>query len=300
MPLLDLFNLCYNSTMIIRDIPGDYTVDAPRPGRITKIEYDNGREKKYALVYLPYSYDEKEKYDILYLIHGGGGRQEDYFGDMEYSTRFKKAIDQLMEKKELRPIIIVSATVYGKDHDRDSRMDSWRAVKEFIGEVDGFLMPAVEGTFSTYAPTIDREGFIASRMHRSFGGFSMGFVTTWYMFLEKLQYFSTFIPMSGDCWVIERRGGRTRPKETVAALYEAARKRGYTKDDFRICAVTGSEDKAREGLINMLDAMKEYEDAFDMSETGNTALFIKEGGVHEMKYVKQYLFNVLPVLFPDK
>ena len=128
----------------------------------------------------------------------------------------------------------------------------------------------------------------------------MGSVTTWYMFLDKLQFFSTFIPMSGDCWVIERRGGRTRPKETVAALYEAARKRGYTKDDFRICAVTGSEDKAREGLINMLDAMKEYKEAFDMSETGNTALFIKEGGVHEMKYVKQYLFNVLPVLFPDK
>ena len=98
--------------MIIRDIPGDYTVDAPRPGRITKIEYDNGREKKYALVYLPYSYDEKEKYDILYLIHGGGGRQEDYFGDMEYSTRFKKSIDKLSVWKELMTIIIVSATVY--------------------------------------------------------------------------------------------------------------------------------------------------------------------------------------------
>lgn len=286
--------------MIIRDIPKDYTLDAARPGRITKIEYDNGKEKKYAIVYLPYAYDEKEKYDILYLMHGGGGRQEDYFGDMEYSTRFKKAVDHLIERKELRPIIVVSATVYGKDHDRDSRMDSWRAVKEFISEVDGFLMPAVEAAFSTYAPTIDREGFIASRMHRAFGGFSMGSVTTWYMFFEKLQFFSKFIPMSGDCWVIEHRGGRTKPKETVAALLEAVKKRGYTKDDFRICAATGSGDKAAGGLINMVDAMKEYPDVFDMSDGGNTALYIKEGGVHEMKYVKQYLFNLLPLVFPEE
>ena len=64
--------------------------------------------------------------------------------------------------------------------------------------------------------------------------------------------------MSGDCWVVERRGG----------------------------------------LIAMVDAIKEYPDVFDMSETGNTALYIKEGGVHEMKYVKQYLFNLLPMLFP--
>ena len=128
----------------------------------------------------------------------------------------------------------------------------------------------------------------------------MGAVTTWYMFLDKLQFFSTFIPMSGDCWVIERRGGRTRPRETVAALLDAVKMRGYTREDFRICAVTGSGDKAAGGLINMVDAMKEYKDTFDMSETGNTALYIKEGGVHEMKYVKQYLFNVMPLLFPNK
>ena len=28
---------------------------------------------KYAYVYLPYGYSENEQYDILYLMHGGGG-----------------------------------------------------------------------------------------------------------------------------------------------------------------------------------------------------------------------------------
>lgn len=286
--------------MTIIDIPEDYTSDAAKPGRLVKLEYENATEKKYAIVYLPYFYDEKEKYDILYLMHGGGGRQEDYFGGPDYMTRFKKSIDHLMEKGQLRPMIMAVATVYGKDHDKDSVMDSWRAVKEFIDEVDGYLMPAVEGAYSTYAESLDPEGFAASRKHRAFGGFSMGAVTTWYMFLKKMEYFSKFIPMSGDCWIIERRGGRTHPKETVEALLDAVKSRGYTKEDFSICAVTGSEDKARGGLIAMIDAMKEYPDVFDMSETGNTALYIKEGGVHEMKYVKQYLFNVLPMIFPGE
>ncbi len=282
---------------MIRDIPKEYTVDAERPGRVVRLEYDAGDEGKYACVYLPYCYDESEKYDILYLMHGGGGRQEDFFGGEGHITRFKKSIDHLIEKGEMKPIIMVVPTVYGRKHDKDSKEDSWAAVLEFRNEVDRYLMPAVEAAFSTYAPSIDEEGFIASREHRAFGGFSLGSVTTWYMFLEKMRFFSCFIPMSGDCWVVERKGGRTKPKETAAAMAEAVRAQKYSKGDFRIYAATGSEDKAAVGLRTMLDAMKDFPETFDMSEEGNVFFFMKDGGTHAMKYVKQYLFNILSGIY---
>ncbi len=283
--------------MEFREIPAEYGKGSDHPGRVVRFEYDSVSERKYASIYLPCGYDEGRKYDIVYLMHGGGGRPEDFFGDDSHVTRFKKSIDHLIENGEMEPLIIAAPTVYLSKHDKSSKMDSWDAVLEFQEDVDSYLMPAVESSFSTYAPAPDEEGFIASRKHRAFGGFSLGSVTTWYIFLKKMRFFSRFIPMSGDCWVIERKGGRTRPHETAKAMAAAVLDQGYSKDDFRILAATGSEDRAAVGLRTMFEAMEDFPDVFDMSEAGNTSLTAKEGGVHEMKYVKQYLFNLLPEVF---
>ena len=281
----------------LNDIPEEYTTNSEQPGEVVRFEYDVEDERKYACIYLPYGYDEKKSYDVLYLMHGGGGRPEDYFGSKDHITRFKKTVDHLIEKGEMKPLIIVTPTVYKKKHDRKDKLDSWEAVKEFMAEIDKYLMPAVESVYSTYAETADEKGFEKSRDHRAFGGFSMGSVTTWYMLLYKMKFFSRFIPMSGDCWIIERKGGRNRPQETAEAMVAAVKGQGFSAKDFKVLAATGSQDRAAEGLRIMFGALKDYPEVFDFSEDGNISLSVKEGGQHEMKYVKQYLYNLLPMIF---
>lgn len=45
------------------------------------------------------------------------------------------------------------------------------------------------------------------------------------------------------------------------------------------------------------DAMRS-ESIFDFSEGGNITYRVRDGGVHDMNYVKMYLYNVLPQLWP--
>ncbi len=57
------------------------------------------------------------------------------------------------------------------------------------------------GICNTYADSTDEAGLEKSRMHRAFGGYSMGGVTTWEVLAQDPQYFAYFMPMAGDCWL---------------------------------------------------------------------------------------------------
>ena len=61
-------------------------------------------------------------------------------------------------------------------------------------------MPSFESHYNTYAEEISREGFVNSRNHRMFAGFSMGAVTTWYRIGDSLRYCRYFMPMSGSLY----------------------------------------------------------------------------------------------------
>ena len=55
--------------------------DCKTRGKVERVEYTSkdspgNRLHKYANVYLPYGYTGAEKYDILYLVHGGGGNAD--------------------------------------------------------------------------------------------------------------------------------------------------------------------------------------------------------------------------------
>ena len=171
------------------------------------------------------------------------------------------------------------------------------AVLEFPGELTDYLMPAVESAYSTYAEAADETGFAASREHRAFGGFSMGSVTTWYVFEQDLRYISRFIPISGDSWTKGMQAGRSDPEGTAKALADSVTAQGYTADDFTIYAITGSEDIAEPCMTPMFGSIESHSDVFRMDENANTYYFVKDGGVHNMTYVKQYLYNLLPVLY---
>ena len=171
--------------------------------------------------------------------------------------------------------------------------DAWDAILQFPEELTNSLIPAVESYFSTYAESVDDEGLIASRDHRAFGGFSMGSAATWLVFQKRMKYFARFLPISGDCWTLERQGGRTKPEETAAALAESVKEQGYSAADFKIYAITGDRDIAEPNMAPMIDAMRRRAETFGE----NTWYYVKEGGWHSVADVKEYLYNLLPILY---
>lgn len=283
--------------MEIKEIPAEYKTGADHAGSVVRFDYKTSAEDKYALVYLPCGYTSAEKYDIFYYMHGGGGSQSSLFSGAGSSNDIKNALDHLIENGEMKPVIIVAPTFYTNKNGDSSVSGSWDAVREFPSELTDYLMPAVESAYSTYAESADDAGFAASRNHRAFGGFSMGSVTTWYVFSQNMKYFGTFIPISGDSWAAGMQGGRSDPEKTAKLLSDAVIAQEFTANDFMIYAITGSEDIAEPCMTPMFDSMEAYEDVFRMNENSNTYYFVKEGASHSMPYVKEYLYNLLPVIY---
>lgn len=152
---------------------------------------------KYALVYLPYGFnaaDTQTRYNVLYLLHGGGGSTRSYFGGEDQSNNFKCILDNLIQNGELEPMLIVTPSFYPTESTDSSISTAADAVKQFPKELVNDLIPAVEGTYPTYAETTDTTGLQSSRDHRGFGGFSMGSVATWYVFTDCLDYFRYYLP----------------------------------------------------------------------------------------------------------
>ena len=88
-------------------------------------------------------------------------------------------------------------------------------------------------------------------------------------------------------------------RDVFLNLYEenGSSRSEYTADDFMIYAITGSEDIAEPCMTPMFGSIESHSDVFRMDENANTYYFVKDGGVHNMTYVKQYLYNLLPVLY---
>ncbi len=281
-------------------VPGEYLRQAERRGSIVRMEYEsldyagNGEPVvKDAYVYLPFGYDEAgsgARYDILYLLHGQNGTAEDFFRVNDGAL--VRILDNMIEKGDIPPLIVVSPTFYarGGKHDFAS---SVRDLNEFHSDLANHLIPAAESRFRTYASTTDRAGIAASRDHRAFGGFSLGAITTWYQFIHNLDLIRYFLPMSGDSWVLGRRGGLNQPVETARYLADAAVSQGL---DFFIYAAAGTRDSLREQTERQVEAMLDIPEVFG---PGRLAFHLKRGGKHDSEAAQEYVFNALPLFFRD-
>lgn len=275
---------------------------APR-GRIIRLDYSapaesGGMIAKYANVYLPYAYDAEpeRRFDVLYLMHGGGGNPDAWLD----SCPTKNLLDTAFAAGEAEPFIAVFPGYYTADH-RLRREDGvprdWERGQTlaFQKELREILIPAVEGALRTFAQDVTEEGLRASRMHRAFGGFSMGGCTTWFAFSRNLDVIGRFLPLSGDSWELEPMGGLSRPEETARALAELA-----AGKEFRILAATGTEDIAYPALTKQIGAMKELAEVFRYSDDpaqGNLCYLTVEGWEHSYPRVMQYLGAYLKDLF---
>lgn len=288
-----------------KKIPLSYTGKDENPGTIEKLSYNtktyDSKNKiltKYVNVYLPNGYDQKatsKKYNIFYLMHGGGENVDTLFAGAGKTSTFMKIIDNMIDNGEIDPLIIVTPTFYNSGNN-----DAMALVKNFNQELVNDIIPAVEGKYNTYAPSTSPKDLIATRSHRAFGGFSMGSACTWYTFINCLDYFEYFMPFSGDSWALGQGAGGSQPQKTAEMLAEVIKESGYNTNEFNIFSATGTVDFAEGNLTKQINAMKELTDTFTFSDNfakGNLHYTLKIGGSHTWGSVYQYIYNYLPFVF---
>ena len=250
---------------MMKHIPESYLAPSPVRGRIETIPYRN----KFGLLYTPV----KPAKRILYLIHGGGGDQYAFM-----CPDFVNMIDHMIAAGELAPLYIVAPCFYDPAETDKTPVSSGRAVAVFCDELRREILPAVEG----------RIGATFDRRDRIISGFSMGGVTTWYAFLQAMDLFQWFLPLSGDCWVCGETGGGSHPDETAAILADTARSQGLP---YHIHAITGDKDIAWPNLDAQIRATRAFPDLFGEDNLEYTVL---PGGVHDYETMFRYLYNALP------
>ena len=137
----------------------------------------NGEEiTKEANIYLPYGYSEDKQYNVLYLMHGIGG-DENEWGLDKSTSRVKAIMDNMAYYGDIEPFIVV--TPNGRATEIGSEGNGYQSFYLFGQELRNDLIPYIEKNYSTYAEYSD-EGYdmSATREHRAMAGLSMGGMQT--------------------------------------------------------------------------------------------------------------------------
>ena len=271
-------------------VPSSYKNKAKNQGKLGKVSYDtidytnNEKITKEAVVYLPYGNDESKQYNIYYLMHGWTGHAGDFF---EYSN-IVNILDNMIENKDIEPLIVVGATFDSENTGQDWGR-STQELEPFHLDFENGLMPYIELHYSTYAKSTSKEDLITSRDHRAFGGFSLGGVTTWWMFKHDLDYIKYFLPMSGDAWYVATFGGLYYPKETVDEVEKIVK--DFDKDYF-VAAYLGTRDARYDQVNNqMVEMLKRdtFKDTF--------VYYQVKDAYHDMNATDIDMYNGLKLFF---
>ena len=276
----------------LETIPEAYYSPAEEQGTLVELYYTTYESTTYeqktqelekrAIVYLPYGYSEDVKYNVFYLMHGGWGNETTQLGTPENPSALKNVIDNAIANGQFDPLIIVCPT-YNNTSPEDSgnyTLAFRTLTVNYHNELVNDLIPAVEGTYSTYAASTSPEDIQASRDHRAFGGFSMGSVTTWYTFVSCLDQFRYFLPMSG---AMDYQG------DDVDAAVTAS---GHGPEDFFIYAMTGTEDFEYRNFTNQMEGMFSQPNN-NFVEGENVVFRVKEGYAHDGRAAMEYTYNGL-------
>lgn len=262
----------YDPNLRYKEAPANYFDQAEHQGKVINETYNGINGSNKLNVYLPYGYDESKKYNVFYLMHGGGENENVVFSDVKLNNM----LDHMIENGELEPMIVVAPT-FNKC-----------SAETVYDEVKKSIVPFVEGKYSTYAKDTTPEGLEESRMHRAYGGFSMGGGSTWNVLINDIDYFGYYMPLSGHCW-----GGA----QAVANAIESSK----YKDSTYILAATGTEDIAYGNLKPQIDAMKNmpvFTYTSDFSK-GNLYFLEADGKTHWWGFVKHYVYDALPYFFHE-
>mgnify|MGYP004442157809 FL=1 len=290
-------------------IPQEAYTPVEKAGKIEEFHYkavvDGDTLVKRAQVYLPYGYDPKNKkirYNVLYLMHGGGDNSTSFFSSDRSPLPVGLALDHLIAEGKMDPIIVVAPTMYRDDQNigANSMEDAIHLTRIFNNEMRDYLIPAVETAYNTNLADGSLESIIATRGNRAFGGFSMGALTTWFQLAYGNDCVSKYIPLSGDLWIYDQDGTKQSAEVAAAWLNDKVAASPYA-NDFHVFGYTGSKDIAGTPETNLFKALKTHAPVFGLdSPQPKASLTVKEGGDHWYGDVNPYLYEALPMLWPKR
>ena len=279
-------------------IPSDLKQANEKRGAIEVIEYEtkiydingNGTTtvKKKAEVYVPYDYDERYNYDVLYLMHGGGEDQS-YWLTKEKDTI--KVLDNIFAQEIAEPCLIVCPTFYTGTSSTGS-MNS-EATDIFQYEFRNDLVPVIEKEYATYCEgNVSPKNLIATRSHRGFAGLSMGSMTSIRTaLLGCLDIVGYISSMSGGYDASDDTGelGYAKVKEAVTDTFKNYPVLYWLNQNGTGDIALTPHEKLKDLILERLD------DYFVEDENYKWILF--EGGQHDFTAWLVHLYNTLQIFF---
>lgn len=271
------------------------TVQQPLGSRLRtvtyEVEYQGTPYTKDALVYVPDSYQEGKAMNIFYLMHGSGMNQQ------AFAETMQPLFDQWIADGDMEPMLVVFPTYYPdrsfvvSNYAEDYPLNHFFATEEIE-----LVMKTVESQVTTYAKEPTSQAFEESRIHRAFGGYSMGGITTWDILVAKSQYFHDYMPMAGDSW-IGQTTGQTSNEAVAETLVSGLRKNQYTAGDVTIIAMVGENDGTKYSMQPQLEALRQNHS--DLMTDNNLIYWENANGGHnqeslelEVQYGVAYLFQI--------
>lgn len=158
----------------------DFSFMAPREdeqvGEVTYVNYTDVNGDAASLgVYLPYGYSEDgEAYKVIYLSHGGGGNETDWFagGSVDY------IFDNLIAEGTTEPVVLVTMNNTAYSWDMDTIVDN----------LVNYIIPFVEENYNVSSEASDR----------AFAGLSMGGITATNVLFQAADEFGYVGIFSGS------------------------------------------------------------------------------------------------------
>ena len=257
-------------------------------------------------VYLPYGYDEANQYNVLYLLHGTGGKDTYWFFDAEPETT-RNVLDNMIQQGLCDPLIVVTpcyiTEIKGKEFKisndlvaayAEENNDSYLLVRndlwtQFFGyELRNVIIPLVESQFSTFAgKDVSEDTLIASREHRALAGLSRGSMATMRSgMIANLDEIAWFGNYSGIWLDFEKLETAMRSTDYPIRFWYNG---------------TGTNDVVGSAAENQIlfhnQVMENLSDLFVDGQ--NYALIVLDGGAHDFPSWVVDLYNSLLVFFKD-
>ncbi|WP_286734676.1 MULTISPECIES: alpha/beta hydrolase [Sphingobacterium] len=224
--------------------------------------------KRKALIYTPPGYSAAKKYPVLYLLHGIGGDEREWFRHGSPQVIF----DNLYAEGKMEPMLVIMPNGRAMEDDRAGgnvmAPDRVAAFSTFEKDLLDDLIPFVEKQFPV----------IKDREHRAIFGLSMGGGQALNFGLGHIDTFA---------WVggFSSAPNTKMPQELLPVPKEA-------KDKLKLLWIScGDQD----GLLNISRRTHEY-----LSEHGVPHIYYLESGGHDFNVWRNDLYNVSQLLFNDK
>jgi enterochelin esterase-like enzyme len=245
-------------------------------GALQTLEYQSKSldRARQAIVYLPPGYEgSRDRYPVLYLLHGAGGDEHTWVDRMHADV----ILDNLIADGRLDPLVVVMPYNYthrlAEGERRRGAADYKTDMEEFPRDLINDLIPLVESRYRV----------IADREHRAIAGLSMGAGQSLAIGLTHPELFSDVASFSSAMQIANNPDWGGVDMDAVLANSDAIN--GQLDLLWVGC---GMED-------TLFNVNKQFSD--QLTEHGVEHTFRVTHGMHEPAVWSRYLHEVAPQLF---